>query len=110
VLDALLPANSDTTDLIVLAPTAISTDFTFTALSPNTAAMKTAVENNLKELFDERTSIAADVTEDAYKAAIFGTVDTIKGDILTSFALSVPSGDITIAAGQIGTLGTVTFP
>ena len=110
VLDAIRPGNSDTADLIVLAPTAVSTDFTFTALSPNTAAMKTAVENNLKELFDERTNIGANVTEDTYKAAIFGTVDTTTGDILTSFTLSAPPGDITIAAGQIGTLGAVTFP
>jgi len=109
-LDAILPGNSDTADLIVLSPTGISTDFTFTALSPNTAAMKTAVENNLKELFDERTNIGIDVTEDTYKAAIFGTVDTTTGDILTSFALSAPPGDITIVAGQIGTLGAVSFP
>ena len=110
VLDAIRPANSDTADLIVLAPTAISTAFTFSALSPSTGAMKTAVENNLKELFDERTSVGADVTEDEYKAAIFGTVDTTTGDVLVSFALSAPAADITITAGEIGTLGAVTFP
>ncbi len=110
VLGAILPATSDTADLIVLAPTAVSTDFTFTAISPNTAAMKTAVKNNLKELFDERTNVGVDVAQDAYNAAIFGTVDTTTGDVLVSFTLSAPPGDITIAAGQIGTLGVVVFP
>jgi len=110
VLDAIRPANSDTADLIVLAPTGIPTSFVFTALSPNTASMKIAVENNLKELFDERTSVGVNVTEDTYKAAIFGTVDTTTGDVLTSFTLSAPTGDIVITAGEIGTLGAVSFP
>ncbi len=110
VLDAIRPANSDTADLIVLAPTAVSTDFTFSALSPDAASMKTAVENNLKELFDERTSVGVDVTEDEYKAAIFGTVDITTGDVLASFTLSAPTGNIVVAAGKIATLGAVTFP
>jgi uncharacterized phage protein gp47/JayE len=110
VLDAIRPANSDTADLIVLAPAEVSTDFTFSALSPDTSSMKTAVENNLKELFDERTSVGVDVMEDEYKAAIFGTVDTVTGDVLTSSSLSAPIGNIVIAAGEIGTLGAVTFP
>ncbi len=109
VLDAIRPANSDTDDLIVLAPTAVSTDFTFSALSPDTASMKTAVENNLEELFDERTSVGVNVTEDEYKAAIFGTVDTTTGDVLTSFTLSAPTGAIVVTSGKIATLGAVTF-
>ena len=42
VLDAIRPATTDTADLIVLAPTGVSTAFTFSAISPDTATMKTA--------------------------------------------------------------------
>ena len=110
VLDAIRPATSDTDDLIVLAPTGISTAFTFSAISPDTASMKTAIEANLAELFDERTEIGVDVTEDAYRSAIFGTVDTTTGQGLASFTLSAPpTGPIVIASGEIATLGAVIF-
>ena len=110
-LDTIRPAASDTDDLIVAAPTAVSTDFTFSALSPDTATMRTAVEASLNEFFDERTTVGANVDEDAYRSAIFNTVDTATGSRVTSFALSAPgAGDITIVSGEIGTLGNVNFP
>jgi len=109
-LDAIRPATSDTDDVIVLAPTAVPTNFTFTAISPDTASMRTAIEANLDELFSERTEIGVDVTEDSFRSAIFNTVDTETGERLVSFTLSAPAADITISAGEIGTLGTVAFP
>lgn len=109
-LDSIRPATTDTDDLIVAAPTAVSTAFTFSALSPDTPTMRTAIEASLNEFFDERTTVGANVDEDAYRSAIFSTVDTTTGDLVTSFALSTPSGDITIVSGEIGTLGAVTFP
>lgn len=109
-IQAIRPANSDTADVIVSAPTAVSTAFTFTALTPNTATMKTAVEANLKQFFAEQTTVGVNVDEDGYRSAIFNTVDTVTGDTVTTFTLSTPTGDIVIAAGEIGTLGAVTFP
>ncbi len=113
VKDAILtikPANTADADVIVLAPTGVSVDFTFTALSPNTSTMQTAVSANLAQFFDERTEVGVDVDEDAYRSAIFNTVDPVTGDLVSSFALSVPSGDVTIAAGEIGILGNVVYP
>lgn len=113
VKDALLeilPANTAPADLIVAAPTAVPVAFTFTALSPDTTTMRTAIENNLTQFFDEETTVGVDIDEDAYRSAIYNTVDTVTGGRVTSFTLSAPSGDITIASGEIGTLDTVTFP
>lgn len=109
LLLTILPANTDTADLIVLAPTAVPTNFVFTDLQPNTAGMKTAVEDSLNQFFSERPTMGVDVDSDAYRSAIFNTIDPANGDEVTTFTLSAPTGDITIAAGEIGTLGTVTF-
>lgn len=109
VLDDIRPANTDTLDLIVAAPVPVSTDFTFSAISPDTSTMETAITDNLIQFFAERTEPGVDVVEEAYNAAIFNTVDTVTGDELSGFTLTSPSSDIIIASGEIATLGTVGF-
>lgn len=104
------PANTSDVDVIVSAPVAVVNNFVFTALIPNTPTMKTAINANLAQYFDESTLISIDIEEDAYRSVIFNTVDTETGDVVQSFTLSSPVGDITIASGEIGTLGTVTYP
>jgi uncharacterized phage protein gp47/JayE len=110
VIDAIRPATSDAADVIVSAPAPITTAYTFTNITPDTATMRTAIEANLAQFYAERVNVGVNIDEDAYRAAIFGTVDTVTGDSLTTFTLSAPSGDIVIAAGEIGVLGTVSFP
>ena len=104
------PANTDDDDVIVNAPTGVPVDFTLSALAPNTTTMQTAISANLRQFFDSRTSVGVNIDEDAYRAAIFNTVDTVTGDTVQTFALSTPAGDVVIAAGEIGILGTVTYP
>lgn len=104
------PANTDDADVIVAAPTGVTVDFTFTGLTPNTSTMQSAIQSNLRQFFDERTDVGVNVDEDAYRSAIFNTVDTVTGDVVETFTLSVPTGDITIADGEIGILGSVVFP
>ncbi len=106
----ILPATTSQLDLNVIAPTAVSTDFTFTALSPSTESMETAVLANLKAFFADQTTVGVDVQEDAYRAAIINTVDIDTGARVESFALSAPSGNIVIGNGEIATLGAVVFP
>lgn len=111
-IDAIKPANADTLDIIVLAPIAEQTDYIFTAILPNTATMKTAIENSLKQFYAERPEVGVNIVEEAYNAAIFNTVDPVTGEDLISFTLSAPVGDIVIdsaAPAEIGTLGNVTF-
>ena len=107
---AIRPANTATGDLIVLAPTAVATNFVFSAISPNTATMKAAITASLQQFFSERTMVGVSVVADAYRSAIFNTVDTVTGQELASFTLSSPAGTIAITAGQIATLGSVTYP
>lgn len=104
------PANTATADVIVAAPTAVPTAFTFTDLQPNTATMQAAVTATLEQFFAEETTVGEDVDEDAYRGAIISTIDLETGSTVDSFTLSTPSGDVSIASGEIGTLGTVTFP
>lgn len=104
------PANTSENDVNVLAPVGVSVDFTFTDLNPNTSTMKDAVNANLAQFFDERTSVGVNIDEDAYRSAIFNTVDTVTGQRISTFTLSVPSGDIDIETGEIGILGDIIYP
>lgn len=103
------PAHVDEDEVIVSAPTAVPVDFTFMSLSPNTASMQAAIRASLEVLFEEGTTVGSDLLEVAYESAIYQTVDVENGDLVTSFALSAPSGDISISDGEIPTLGTITF-
>lgn len=109
-IDAIKPANSDTADVIVSAPTAVATAFTFTDLQPTDKSMEDAVTASLKEFFANRTIVGQNVDADAYRSAIFNTVDVVTGKQVTTFTLSAPVGDITITAGEIATLGNITYP
>jgi len=103
------PAHVTDGDVLVNAPTAVSQAFTFSALTPNTAAMQTAIRNSLAELFKEDTDVGVPVQSYAYISAIWQTVDET-GKLVTDFTLSIPSADIAITEGQLPTLGVITFP
>ena len=108
-LDEIRPANTSDNSMVVSAPTAVPVAFTFTSLTPNTSTMQDAIEANLQQFFEESTVVGQDIDEDAYRSVIKNTVDTQTGDIVDDFVLSVPSGDVAIAAGELGTLGTLTI-
>lgn len=108
-IDTIRPANTSVVDNIVKAPEAVVVDYTFTNLTPDTPTMRAAVESNLDQFHAEQTTVGTDVDEDAYRAAIKNTVDPDTGDIVQTFVLSTPSGDITVNSGQIATKGSVTF-
>lgn len=108
-INAILPANTSTADNIVAAPTAVPVNYTFTALTPNTSSMQSAVTANLKQFHAEQTVVGQNVDRDAYRAAIINTVDPDTGDTVETFDLASPTGDITIQAGEIATQGVMTF-
>jgi len=107
--DGALPANTSELDLFVEAPTLVETDFDFTALNPDTPTMRTAVEDNLKAFFEDTVDFEQDVIEVSYLGAIQATQDLQTGAFIVSFALSAPTGDITVSDGEIAALGEVTF-
>lgn len=105
----ILPAPSDPSNIYVLAPTLVETNFTFSAISPDTPTMRTAVENSLKALFEDEVEFETNLVEDKYRSAIINTQDLETGEFLDSFTLSTPSGDISVSTGEIASLGDVTF-
>lgn len=102
------PVNTDVADIFVENPTQVSTNFTFSAISPDTATMRQAIEDNLQSLFNN-VDISTDVTEEQYNRAILNTIDPANLATLDSYTLTTPTSDITIANGEIATLGTVSF-
>lgn len=96
-------------DVYVLAPTPVSVDFVFTSLSPDSDALRTAIRNNLIQFFEESTDVGANVTSDAYRSAIYQTINPKTGEFVGSFSLSNPAGDVSIAAGELAVLGNITW-
>jgi len=103
------PANTPDSAVYVLTPTLVPTNFTFTSITPDASTMRTAITNSLIAFFEDDPEIATDITETQYTNAIINTIDQTTGAALTDYTLSVPSAAITIATGEIGTLGTVSF-
>lgn len=104
----ILPANMATSALIVSPPTAVTVNFVFGSLSPNTVDMQSAVTSNLTDFFRNDTQIAGDITLADLNRIIGNTIDS-SGNIPT-FTLTTPAADTTINAGELGVLGTVTYP
>jgi len=102
------PAHVAIGDIIVLAPQAVPVNITFTSLSPNNQTMQTAITNSLKDYFKLSNNVGVSIKLADLNALILQTID----DTGTSptFTLSLPTSDITIDLGQIGTLGTITYP
>ena len=107
--NTILPVNTAISDVFVLAPTPVSVDFNFTSITPGTDTMKTSITNRLIDFFNNSTEVGVDITENQYKCAIQSTIDIETGETLSDFTLTTPTGDITIATGEIAVLGSVTF-
>lgn len=105
-----LPAHTSVFDVFVFAPITVPVNFVFTALSPDTPTMRTAVVNTLTAFFQDKVNFEQDIREASFLGEIQNTQDLITGDFINSFTLSSPTADIVIGAGEIGILGTVTFP
>lgn len=102
-------ATMNPVDLIVLAPTAKVVNFSFSALTPNTPALQTEITKNLKAFFEDKTEVGVNIISIAYESVIFNTIDPETSQKVTSFTLSIPTGDIVVATGELAILGTVSF-
>ncbi len=110
ISDGKMPANTISDDVVVDAPTTITTNYTFSALSPDTATMRTSITAQLGAFYRDSIEFDTDITEIAYTSAITNTIDTTTGERLDSFTLSSPTGTIAVGFPEIGLLGTVTYP
>jgi len=101
------PVEMEDVDLIVLAPTPVIVNFTFSLLDPDTTAMRNAIEANLEQFFKEVPEVGIDLAEDGYRSAIYQTIDPETGQFVRAFSLSTPTGNISIATREIAILGDI---
>lgn len=102
------PAFLGNNNINVAAPIIKSIDFDFLSITPNTATMKTAIINNLKNYFKNYTNVGEGIFEIDYLTVIKNTVDS-NGNILTAFVLNSPSIDISANYNEIIQIGTITI-
>lgn len=98
-IDARRPVTAAVT---VAAPTAVPLNLTI-ALTPDTVAVRDAVVAQLQDLIRREAEPGATILLSHIREAI----SVAAGE--TNHVLSVPSANVTHAAGQIATLGTVTW-
>ncbi len=99
-IDALRPV---TADCIVFAPDPAPIDITITGLSPDSAAVRGAVESELAAQIARDASPAGTIR----RSRLMEAVSRAAGE--NWHTMTVPSGDVTQAAGSLAILGTVTF-
>jgi len=107
---AIKPADTSDNDVIVAQAATVSVAVTLTALTPNTANMKSSITQNLTQLFETQAAPGEVLTLDDIRSAINSTIDTSTGDGVTSFTMTVPAADVTPAPNQLPILGTTTYP
>lgn len=101
------PVEMEDVDLIVLAPTPVIVNFTFSLLDPDTTAMRNAIEANLEQFFKEVPEVGINLSEDGYRSAIYQTIDPETGQFVRAFSLDIPSADIPITIREIAILGDI---
>lgn len=106
---ALRTVKDDGDDVIVKAPIKKVVDFNFSSISPNTATMKTAIQNSLKQLFEDEINLSTNITELTYNNAIGNSYDSETGSKLSTYTLSNPTSDIEVKEGEYPVLGNITF-
>lgn len=99
VLNAKAPAHATP---YAIAPTAAPTAFSL-AVVPNTAAVKTAVQAELADLFTRKGKPGGTMLISEIRTTIGNTPG------LTDYTMTTPSADLTFTANQLPTVGTVTF-
>ena len=106
---AIKPAHTADADVIVTAPTPVTANFVFTALSPDTAEMRDAITSNLTAFFREQVTFEETVEQAEYESVIFTTIDPTTGNKVESFTLTSPVGDVVVTTDEIAVLGTVSY-
>jgi uncharacterized phage protein gp47/JayE len=114
-LDAVKPAGAG---LTVAAPTAHVVDITISGLTPNTADVKAAVVNELTAAFRRLSRVAGVDTENDSMPYLAWPTTFSRSWIWQAIAnatgeerhvVTAPSADVSLATGEIATLGAVTF-
>ena len=98
-IDAVRPV---TADLTVFAPTPVSMNMTI-AISPNTAAVQAAITAEVEDLLLREAEPGGTILLSHLREAVSIAAGEADHD------MTIPSADVTHAAGQLAVLGTITF-
>lgn len=104
-IDSVRPAGAR---VEVLAPVGVPINITITGLSPDTAAVRSAIYAELADLFTRESRVST-VTSPAtlYRSKIWEAVSQATGE--DHHVVTLPNSDTALATGQIAVLGSVTF-
>ena len=104
-----------TADCIVFAPVEVLVDFNI-ELSPNTAAVRSAVEDELRDLFSRENQVAGALENAGTGSTYSGKIPLSKINEAISIAageqdhnLVLPAADVEPTQGEIARVGTFTF-
>jgi uncharacterized phage protein gp47/JayE len=98
-----------TAEVTAVAPTALTTNFTFSALTPNTSAVQAAIAAELDDLFFREAEPGDGAGRGTIKLSQIRTAIGVAEGI-EDYTLSSPSADVEPDVGELIVLGTVTFP
>lgn len=93
-----------TAQLTVVAPIASPLNFTFTALSPDSSAIRAAIQAELQDLLIREAKPGGTVLLSHIRAAI--SVASGEDD----FTLTAPAANVVSATGYLSTMGAITWP
>jgi uncharacterized phage protein gp47/JayE len=96
-------APKDIKDLTVVAPTAKTVNIELTATSPDTTAVRAAIEAELRDFFKR----AAGVGEKLYFSQINEAISLAQGEV--NHVLVEPAADVVVADTEFPVLGTITY-
>lgn len=99
-IDARRPVTAAVT---VQAPTAVPLAVTIDALTPDTAAVREAIEAEMEDLIRRESAPGGTIRISRMREAISGA----QGE--TDHALTTPTADVTVQLGEISVLGDVTW-
>ena len=99
-IDSLRPVTAQVT---VVAPVANPLNFTISGITPNTAAVKAAVEAELRDLLLREAAPGGTILLSHIRAAISAATGE------TDFTLTAPSANVTNTGGNISTFGAITW-
>jgi hypothetical protein len=93
-------------ELLTLTPTT----FTLSVLSPNTAASQAAVNDALGRRLLEAYAAGGYTIPNSELNAAIGSADGVESHTLSDVAGGGPAADVVAVAGELATLGVITFP
>ena len=108
-ISELLTVKDSDSDVFVYAPEAKVVNFNISDISPNTATMKTAISNNIKQFFDDNVDLGVSLSLDKIKSAIQASFDLETGKQLDTYTLNLPNENIVCGEGELPILGTITY-